>query len=169
MSLHRIRVFPDAVLKRKADEITTIDDEVRQLAQDMLATMYAAPGVGLAAPQVGISRRLIVADPSEERGREPLILINPVIVAGEGITGIEEGCLSVPLFTAEVERQAKILVRGFTLDEQEVEFTAEGFPAIVLQHEIDHLNGLLFIDRISPLKRDIFLRRQRKQRRTGNQ
>ncbi|MBN2231273.1 MAG: peptide deformylase [Deltaproteobacteria bacterium] len=167
MSLHHIHVYPDAVLKREAAEITIIDDELRQLARDMLTTMYAAPGVGLAAPQVGVSRRLIVADPGEERGREPLILVNPVIVAGAGTAGIEEGCLSVPDFTAEVIRQAQIQVRGFSLDERELEFTVEGFAAIVLQHEIDHLNGLLFIDRISPLKRDIFLRRQRKQRRAA--
>ncbi len=162
MTFAEIRVYPDPVLARKAAAITDIDAQVRQLAEKMAATMYAAPGVGLAAPQVGVSRRLIVADVGEERGRGLITLINPVIIAGEGEDGIEEGCLSVPGFTAPVKRQAEIVVRGYTPEEKEVEITAQGLLAIVLQHEIDHLNGILFIDRIGPVKKDLFRRKFKK-------
>ncbi|HDJ28702.1 MAG TPA: peptide deformylase [Proteobacteria bacterium] len=162
MSFHKICVYPEQVLARKADEITNIDGQVHKLATDMVETMYTASGIGLAAPQIGVSQRLIVADMRKEGDGELITLINPVIVSGEGHNAIDEGCLSVPEFTAEVPRQAEILVRGVTLDEKEIEFTANGILAIVLQHEIDHLNGILFIDRISSLKRDIFLRKLKK-------
>ena len=162
MSFHKICVYPKQVLARKADEITNIDGQVHKLATDMVETMYTASGIGLAAPQIGVSQRLIVADMRKEGDGELITLINPVIVSGEGHNAIDEGCLSVPEFTAEVPRQAEILVRGVTLDEKEIEFTANGILAIVLQHEIDHLNGILFIDRISSLKRDIFLRKLKK-------
>ncbi|MBN2332377.1 MAG: peptide deformylase [Deltaproteobacteria bacterium] len=162
MAFHNICVYPETILARKAQDILSIDDQIVNLAAAMVDTMYAAPGVGLAAPQVGVSQRLIVVDAGEERGKALITLINPVIVAGEGAAAVEEGCLSVPGFTAEVQRQGEIQVRGITLDEKELEFTAAGFLAIVLQHEIDHLNGILFIDRISPLKRDIFLRKFKK-------
>ncbi len=162
MSFHKICVYPEQVLARKADEITNIDGQVHKLATDMVETMYTASGIGLAAPQIGVSQKLIVADMRKEGDGELITLINPVIVSGEGHNAIDEGCLSVPEFTAEVPRQAEILVRGVTLDEKEIEFTANGILAIVLQHEIDHLNGILFIDRISSLKRDIFLRKLKK-------
>ena len=162
MSFHKICVYPEQVLARKADEITNIDGQVHKLATDMVETMYTASGIGLAAPQIGVSQRLIVADMRKEGDGELITLINPVIVSGEGHNAIDEGCLSVPEFTAEVPRQAEILVRGVTLDEKVIEFTANGILAIVLQHEIDHLNGILFIDRISSLKRDIFLRKLKK-------
>ncbi len=163
MSFHKICVYPEQVLARKADEIANIDEQVHKLATDMMETMYTASGIGLAAPQIGVSQRLIVADMRKEGdGGKLITLINPVIVSGEGHNAIDEGCLSVPEFTAEVPRQAEILVRGVTLDEKEIEFTANGILAIVLQHEIDHLNGILFIDRISSLKRDIFLRKLKK-------
>ncbi len=162
MSFHKICVYPEQVLAREADEITNIDGQIQKLATDMVETMYTASGIGLAAPQIGVSQRLIVIDPGKERGSELITLINPVIVSGEGHNAIDEGCLSVPDFTAEVPRQAEILVRGVTLDEKEIEFAARDLLAIVLQHEIDHLNGILFIDRISSLKRDIFLRKLKK-------
>ncbi|MEA2109059.1 MAG: peptide deformylase [Pseudomonadota bacterium] len=162
MSFHKICVYPKQVLARKADEIANIDGQVHKLAADMVETMYTASGIGLAAPQIGVSQRLIVADMRKEGDGELITLINPVVVSGEGHNAIDEGCLSVPEFTAEVPRQAEILVRGVTLDEKEIEFTADGVLAIVLQHEIDHLNGILFIDRISSLKRDIFLRKLKK-------
>ena len=162
MSFHKICVYPEQVLARKADEITNIDEQVHKLATNMVETMYTASGIGLAAPQIGVSQRLIVVDMRKEGDGELITLINPVIVSGEGHNAIDEGCLSVPEFTAEVPRQAEILVRGVTLDEKEIEFTANGILAIVLQHEIDHLNGILFIDRISSLKRDIFLRKLKK-------
>ena len=166
MSFHRICVYPEPVLAREADIIVNIDEQIHQLATDMVETMYTASGIGLAAPQVGVSQRLIVVDPDSKKEEGNLItLINPVIVKGEGHNAIDEGCLSVPEFTAEVPRYAEVLVRGVTLDEKEVEFAADGIFAIVLQHEIDHLNGILFIDRISSLKRDIYLRKLKKGKR----
>ncbi len=165
MAFQKICVYPEPVLSRKAEEITNIDGQVHTLAADMVETMYAASGIGLAAPQVGVSRRLIVVDPGKEEKSGLITLVNPVVVSGEGHNAIDEGCLSVPDFTAEVPRHAEILVRGITLDEREVELNAGGLLAIVLQHEIDHLNGILFIDRISPLKRDIYLRKLKKKQR----
>lgn len=165
MAFQKICVYPEPVLSRKAEDITNIDGQVHTLAADMVETMYAASGIGLAAPQVGVSRRLIVVDPGKEEKSGLITLVNPVVVSGEGHNAIDEGCLSVPDFTAEVPRHAEILVRGITLDEREVELSAGGLLAIVLQHEIDHLNGILFIDRISPLKRDIYLRKLKKKQR----
>ncbi len=165
MSFQKICVYPEPVLSRKAETITNIDGQVHTLAADMVETMYAASGIGLAAPQVGVSRRLIVVDPGKEEKCGLITLVNPVVVSGEGHNAIDEGCLSVPDFTAEVPRYAEILVKGVTLDEREVELNADGLLAIVLQHEIDHLNGILFIDRISPLKRDIYLRKLKKKQR----
>ncbi|MBN2808764.1 MAG: peptide deformylase [Deltaproteobacteria bacterium] len=162
MSILNIDVYPAPVLKRKTEKILNIDDGIRRLAEDMLETMYKAPGVGLAAPQVGQALSLVVADPGEKDKPTPLILINPEITAYEGRTGITEGCLSVPGYTAEVVRHQKIIVRAYTLDEKEIELTLEDFPAIVLQHELDHLQGILFIDRISRLKRSIYDRKFRK-------
>jgi len=159
MIFEKIFVYPDKILTQKAAEVTKIDEQIRQLADKMAATMYAAPGVGLAAPQIGISQRLIVADVGEEKGQNLITLINPIIVSGDGEDGIEEGCLSVPGFTAPVKRQAEIIVRGYTPEEKEIELTASGILAIVLQHEIDHLNGILFIDRIGPVKKDLFQRK----------
>ena len=162
MSILNIDVYPALVLKMKTEKILNIDDSIRQLAEDMLETMYKAPGVGLAAPQIGCSISLVVADPGEKDKPSPLILINPEITAHEGQTGITEGCLSVPGYTAEVVRHQKIIVKAYTLDEKEVELTLEDFPAIVLQHELDHLHGILFIDRISRLKRNIYDRKLKK-------
>ena len=162
MSILNIDVYPAPVLKRKTEKILNIDDNIRQLAEDMLETMYKAPGVGLAAPQIGRSISLVVADPGKEDEPSPLILINPEITAHEGQTGIVEGCLSVPDYTAEVPRYQKIIVKAYTLNEKEVELTLEDFPAIVLQHELDHLQGILFIDRISRLKRNIYDRKLKK-------
>ncbi|MCD6292780.1 MAG: peptide deformylase [Deltaproteobacteria bacterium] len=162
MSILNIDVYPAAVLKKKTEKILEIDENIRQLAQDMLETMYKAPGVGLAAPQVGRSISLVVADPGEKDNPAPLILINPEITAREGQAGITEGCLSVPDYTAEVPRYQKIAIKAITLDEKEVELILEDFPAIVLQHELDHLQGILFIDRISRLKRSIYDRKFKK-------
>ncbi len=163
MSILEIDVYPAPVLKRKTEKIVNIDDDIRQLAEDMLETMYQAPGVGLAAPQIGRSISLVVADPGEKDSpSSPLILINPEITAHEGQTGITEGCLSVPGYTAEVPRHQKIILKAYTLDEKEIELTLEDFPAIVLQHELDHLQGILFIDRISRLKRNIYDRKFKK-------
>jgi len=163
MSILDINVYPAPVLKQVAARITQIDDEIRQLADDMLETMYKAPGVGLAAPQVGRSIALIVADPAtDETPPAPMILVNPEIISASGEASIVEGCLSVPNYSAEVPRHQKIVVKAITLDEEEIELKLEDFPAIVIQHEIDHLHGKLFIDRISRLKRNIFERKLKK-------
>ena len=133
------------------------------MAEDMAETMYAAPGVGLAAPQVGVSERLIVLDVRNREGTKGLItLINPVIIEAEGRVVEEEGCLSLPGITENVPRAERVLVKGHDLDEREQEIEAEGILAVALQHEIDHLEGILFIDRISRLKRGIIQRKMHK-------
>lgn len=162
MAIRRILKFPDPQLKQTALVVRNIDSQVDNLVADMLETMYAAPGVGLAAPQVGVGERVIVLDVSEERGKNVIKLVNPVIVEKEGSIVWEEGCLSVVDFTEKVQRANHVLVKGWTLDEKEIEIDAEGFLAVALQHEIDHLDGKLFIDRISRLKRDIYRRRVKK-------
>jgi peptide deformylase len=134
----------------------------------MIDTMYAAPGVGLAAPQVGVSQRIMVLDPDHENPRRNLIkLINPAIRRMEGEVFWEEGCLSVVDFTAEVRRAAAVEVVGLDEEGKEITIEGEGLVAVALQHEIDHLDGILFIDRISRLKRDLYRRRLKKRLRTG--
>jgi len=170
MALLKIHTFPDAALKQRAEAVANIDGQVVQLAQDLAETMYAAPGVGLAATQVGAPQRVIVVDvhdENEEAGKRLLKLINPVIVAREGETVWEEGCLSVPDFTAPVTRARRVLVRAWTPEEREIEVEADELLAVALQHEIDHLEGKLFLDRLSRLKRDLYRARQRKLERQG--
>jgi peptide deformylase len=162
MAVRRILKFPDPQLKETALPVRNIDGQVNDLVGDMLETMYAAPGVGLAAPQLGVGERVIVLDISEEKGKNIIRLVNPVIAEKDGSIVWEEGCLSVVDFNEKVERANRILVKGWTPDEKEVELEAEGFLAVALQHEIDHLDGKLFIDRISRLKRDIYKRRVKK-------
>lgn len=158
-----ILTFPDPVLKQKAAPVAVIDDEIRQLAKDMAETMYDAPGVGLAAPQIGVLRRLIVIDVAAKNEAPQLITaINPVIVQGEGEGYEEEGCLSVPDFSANVRRYETVVVKGLSLDGQERLWQADGLLAIAFQHEIDHLEGTLFVDRLSPLKRELFLKKSKK-------
>ena len=168
MALRQIFSFPDAVLKRKALPVANLTGSEASLIEDMVETMYAAPGVGLAAPQIGVSQRIIVVDVDhEERGKHLLRLVNPVIRERDGTIVWEEGCLSVPDFTAEVTRAGRVLVSGWTLDDEEVSIEAEGLLAVALQHEIDHLDGKLFLDRVSRLKRDLYKRRIRKLERQG--
>jgi peptide deformylase len=163
MSDTKIRVYPDSILQTKAAEIENIDGRVVHLAKDMAQTMYAAPGVGLAAPQVGVSERLIVIDVTNPAGKKGLItLINPEIIEMEGHVVEEEGCLSLPGIRENVSRAARILARGYDLNERQREIEATGLLAVALQHEIDHLEGILFIDRISRLKRGIAQRKMRK-------
>ena len=163
MSLLKIHHYPDPVLKQKATPVTSFDAELRQLAGDMLDTMYAAPGVGLAAPQVGISRRLIVLDCSgKESERQPLVAVNPVVVTREGECCEEEGCLSVPEYYAKVVRSETVRVSFQDLEGTPRELEATGLWAVCFQHEIDHLDGILFVDRLSPLKRGIFRKRYQK-------
>lgn len=163
MSIRKILKFPDTFLKKQAHPVRNIDGGVDTLVQDMLETMYDAPGVGLAAPQVGSSERIIVVDIDfEDKGKHPLKLINPIIAEREGSIVWEEGCLSVVDYTENVTRSNKILLRAWTTEQKEIEIEAEGFLAVALQHEIDHLDGKLFIDRISALKRDMYKRRVKK-------
>jgi peptide deformylase len=140
----------------------------------MAQTMYAAPGIGLAAPQVGLDQRIIVLDvgpdeeePGTERGKHLLHVVNPVIAESEGETTFEEGCLSVVDFRAEVKRAARVLVKGYDVDQRELSIEADGLLAVALQHEIDHLEGTLFIDRLSRLKREMYVKRVKKALRDG--
>jgi len=158
-----IFTFPEPVLKQKSAPVTIITDEVIQLAKDMAETMYAAPGVGLAAPQVGMLQRIIVIDVAGKNEPPQLITaINPVIIHAEGEAYEEEGCLSVPEFSANVKRHERVVVKGLTIEGQERVWHADGLLAVAFQHEIDHLDGLLFVDRLSPLKRELFIKKQKK-------
>lgn len=170
MAILEIFKFPAPVLSKVAAPVKNIDANTAQLVSDMLDTMYAAPGVGLAAPQVGSSQRVIVLDVDHENpGKLTYKLINPVITRSEGEVIWEEGCLSVVDFTAEVKRAAQVQVTAFDADEKEIKIDAEGLLAVALQHEIDHLDGKLFIDRISRLKRDLYARRRKKMLRSGTE
>jgi len=160
MALLRIYHYPEPVLAQKAAPVPEINAVIRTLAHDMAETMYAAPGVGLAAPQVGVSIRLIVLDCS--RGDEPprlIAAVNPEIVARSGEVCDEEGCLSVPGYYSSVKRSAEVTVRFRDLDDMPVELATDGLLAIAFQHEIDHLDGILFVDHLSPLKRSLFRKR----------
>jgi peptide deformylase len=168
MALRPVLQFPDKRLTRKAKPITEITDELRQLAQDMCEVMYDEPGIGLAATQVGEEVRLIVVDTEwkDEDGvkdKNPLILVNPELSEHEGQVLWKEGCLSVPDFEAEVKRAEKVLLRALDLDGEEIEIRAEGLQAVCFQHEVDHLDGILFIDRISRLKRTRYVQKRKKQ------
>jgi len=144
-----IKKFPDPVLRKLSTEVEKIDDSIQTLIQDMFRVLKEEGGIGLAAPQIGISKRIIVVS-LKERGFEKLALVNPIIEYYSSETeSMEEGCLSLPGISAEVKRSGKVLVRGFTRSGREVEITAIDLLARVLQHEIDHLDGILFIDRLS--------------------
>ena len=151
--------YPHPVLRRRASTIAVVDDAVRTLAANMRDTMLAASGLGLAAPQVGVSRRLIITEVGE-----PLALVNPRIIASEGAARREEGCLSIPGFVAEVERAGRVIVEALDVHGKTCRIDADGLLAICLQHEIDHLNGVLFIDHLSKLKRERLLAKYRKLR-----
>jgi peptide deformylase len=158
--IRTILSFPDPILKRKSAPVTVINDEVRQIATDMAETMYHAPGIGLAAPQIGLSLRLVVIDIAPGDSPPELITaINPLIIHADGEAYEEEGCLSVPNFSANVRRHEKIVVKGLDLEGKEQIWRAEGLLSIAFQHEIDHLDGILFIDRLTPLKREMYLKK----------
>jgi peptide deformylase len=168
MALRKILTYPAAELKALAQPVANIDAAIDALVKDMVDTMYAAPGVGLAAVQVGVPERVIVLDVDHENpGKHLVKLINPVIVAREGSIVWEEGCLSVVDYTADVTRSKRVLVKGWTPDEREIELEGDDLLAVALQHEIDHLDGKLFIDRISRLKRDLYRRKVKKWQREG--
>lgn len=161
MALLEIKTFPDPVLRRECREVEKIDEELRTLAKDMAETMYQAPGVGLAAPQVGKPIRLIVCDPStQDEPPQLMTLVNPEIVEEEGEISIEEGCLSCPDIQIPVDRAARVVVEAQDLEGNPVTIEAEDFAAIVLQHEIDHLEGNLIVDHLSGLKRSLYRRRR---------
>lgn len=168
MAILEILKYPDPRLSRIAQPVENISGAIVRLVSDMLETMYAAPGVGLAANQVGALHRIIVLDIDHENPQKNVYkLINPTIVRSEGEILWEEGCLSVVDFTAEVRRAAQVKVVALDENEKEVSIEAEGLLAVALQHEIDHLDGKLFIDRISRLKRDLYTRKRKKMLRTG--
>jgi peptide deformylase len=166
MALREVLKFPEPRLREIAKPILEINDEIRELAKDLCEAMYDEPGIGLAAPQVGVPLRLIVVDTTwteEDAERNPLILINPELSEREGSIIWKEGCLSVPDFEAEVERSEKIRLVAQDLEGEEVAIDAEDLQAVCFQHEADHLDGVLFIDRISRLKRNLYVKRRKKQ------
>jgi peptide deformylase len=168
MAILEILKYPEPKLSRVALPVKKITEKTQGLVQDMLDTMYAAPGIGLAAQQVGESLRIVVLDIDYENPQKQLYkLINPVITRAEGEVVWEEGCLSVIDFTAEVKRAAQIEIEAFDESEKPVKLAAEGLLAVALQHELDHLDGKLFIDRISRLKRDLYARKRKKMLRDG--
>ena len=162
MAVLEVLHFPDARLRKKALPVASIDDPVKQLAADMIETMHTENGIGLAATQVNVQKRVVVIDLSLSRS-EPVVMINPVITAISGLEQMQEGCLSVPDVYETVERAEKISFRYQTLDNKLIEQEADGLLAICVQHEIDHLDGKLFIDYLSPLKRNRIAKKLEKQ------
>ncbi len=160
--------YPDPVLERPAERVTEFNDELRRFVDDMFESMYAAKGIGLAAPQVGVSKRLTVIDLSfKERPEDKIVLINPEIILREGKQYEEEGCLSLPEIREKVSRAAKVTVRAQDIDGNWFEMDGTELLARAFQHEIDHLDGILFFRRVSALKRDLILRRIRKMQKAG--
>ena len=159
--LRKILTEPDPILRKKCDPIEQVDSETKKLMDDMLETMYAAPGIGLAAVQVGILKRLIVVDISRaEEKKNPIFLINPQIIHKSKKTSVyEEGCLSIPGQFAEIERPAECTLKYIDYNGQEKELKADGLLATCVQHEVDHLNGILFIDYLSKLKKDMIIKK----------
>jgi len=156
--------FPDPRLRTVARSVKEVDTRLRQLIDDMFETMYAAPGIGLAATQVDVHERLLVLDISEDK-TQPLVFINPEILESEGSQVYQEGCLSVPGIYADVKRSEKIRVRALDRDGQSFELSADGLLAVCIQHEMDHLAGKVFVDYLSPLKRELVRKKLAKQRR----
>ena len=164
--LRPILIHPDPRLKKVCDPVPEITEEIRVLAADMLETMYDAPGVGLAAPQIGVNRRVIVMDCIKDGPPEPTVLVNPRVTwASEDVSVYEEGCLSIPEQYAEVKRPASVTVEWTDLEGQTQERTFSGLWATCVQHEIDHLDGKLFIDYLGPLKRQMITRKMEKLKR----
>mgnify|MGYP001400557116 FL=1 len=161
MSQRKIVIEPDPILRKKSESLEKVDDKIREFLDDMLETMYAAPGIGLAAVQVGILKRIIVIDISKDKEKKnPLFLINPEIIFRSKKTSIyEEGCLSLPGHFAEIERPAECQIKFVDYNGKEKELTANGLLATCIQHEVDHLNGVLFIDYLSKLKKDMIVKK----------
>lgn len=166
MAVLEILHYPDPRLRRKAEPVAAVDETVRRLVDDMFDTMYDEPGIGLAATQVNVTRRVVVMDLSEDRS-EQRVFINPEILEAEGVQTYQEGCLSVPGFFEEVERAARVRVRALDRDGKPYELEADGLLAVCIQHEIDHLDGKLFVDYLSELKRKRIRRKLEKLARQG--
>jgi peptide deformylase len=158
--VREILIWPDPILKQKAKPVARVDDTVRALVKDMFETMYAADGVGLAAPQVGVLQRVVVLDTSREG--KPLAMINPEIIGMEGQTTYTEGCLSIPGEAEDVERAAKVTVKFLDVDGKEQTLECEGLLAIAVQHETDHLNGIVYVDHVSTLKRELIRKKMKR-------
>lgn len=161
--IHTILTYPNPELKKKSAPVTIITDSIRELVRDMAETMYAAPGIGLAAPQIGVHQRVIIIDISGKNEPPDLIVaINPTIVHAEGEAYEEEGCLSVLDYAANVKRHERVIVKALDIEGIERTWKADELLAIAFQHEIDHLEGILFVDHLSTLKRELFQRKARK-------
>ena len=160
--------FPDPRLRTKAKPVESVDKRIRQLIDDMFETMYAAPGIGLAATQVDVHLRLLVLDISEDKA-QPMVFINPEIVASEGSQVYQEGCLSVPGIYADVTRASKITINALDRDGEAFQLTADGLLAVCIQHEMDHLAGKVFVDYLSPLKRELVKKKLAKQKRLAEE
>ena len=160
MSKKKILIEPDPILRKKCEPLENVDDGVRKLMKDMLETMYKAPGIGLAAIQVGILKRIVVIDISKEEKKNPLFLVNPEIIYKSKNTSVyEEGCLSLPGQFAEIERPAECHIKYIDYNGKEKKLETKGLLATCIQHEIDHLNGILFIDYLSKLKKDMIIKK----------
>jgi peptide deformylase len=168
VAVRPLRYFGDPVLRRHCREVEEIDDAVRTLIEDLVDTMYAEEGVGLAAPQVGVPLRVFVYD-VQDPGMEPGVLINPRIVEAEGSVRESEGCLSIPNLSEIVERSAHVVVEGLDREGEPVRIEADGLLSRCLQHERDHLDGVLFIDRVSPLKRRMLLKKWARREEAGSE
>jgi peptide deformylase len=168
--IRKILTYPDPELKKPSHPVTVINEKVRELVRDMVETMYEAPGVGLAAPQVGVHQRIVVIDiAAKDEAPELIVAINPVILHAEGEAYDEEGCLSIPRYSANVHRHARVVVKALNLEGEELTYQADDLLAIAFQHEIDHLDGILFIDHLSPLKRGIFRKRYLRSQEEGRE
>jgi len=168
MALRDILIVPDPRLKQECEEVAEVNDEIRELLDDMLETMYAAPGIGLAAPQIGVMKRVVVMDVSDDKEKpQPLKLVNPEITwESEDTSVYQEGCLSIPEQYADVERPAEVGLRYLDENGKEHEIEADGLLATCIQHELDHLDGILFTDYLSALKRNMILKKVQKLQKT---
>jgi peptide deformylase len=169
MTIRKIIIEPDPILRKKCSPLEKVDDQTRKLMKDMLKTMYEAPGIGLAAIQIGILKRIVVIDISkDEEKKSPLFLINPEITFRSKKTSVyEEGCLSLPGQFAEIERPAECHLKYLDFDGKTKELKADGLLSTCIQHEVDHLNGILFIDYLSKLKKNMIIKKLLKQKKTS--
>jgi peptide deformylase len=166
VAVREILKYPHPLLKRRCEKVDRVDGEVRKLIRDMTETMYQANGIGLAACQIGDTRRVMVVDVNPvDPEKELIAIVNPEVLLEEGEIEHEEGCLSVPDCLEKIKRKEKVLIRGLSPSGKEIEVSAEGILAIAIQHEIDHLNGVLILDRISRLKRELYRNKLRKEKR----